>query len=517
MDIELDTVVEAFTEAVDAWNAGEEEVRTCARRLADARGADDELFRRLLQSRDRREAAQRQLAVSVTRWIGMGGGLELVDPPGKDVRAPSPAVAHPLPPASPPVPAERTSPERPAPAAAAPLPVRETSPEPSAVARNPPARASGEALGRTHPEPPPSATPPAAAPPAPPASREALERLARTGVGGAVPSPGRSPLEIGHAHLASLLDAMKGRLTEGALGRVRAWWRDVDQLLALPRRDQRQSLELLTARLRGLQERTFGAPVDDLFPLLSAWSRRHEPGSVYGLRQSDVPRHGGWDADADRILAGRFAVGAARPARNPERALEALDSCDLQALDPAPLRQAVLRALKDGLAPDDPRLLRRLEGRYAHLKGERKLSRVRKALLRKGKDMGSPARDPDVPPDWAHRGLTEGRVAVIVGGVQKVDARERLKHAFGFGRLEWVDADPHTLDSLASRLDSGSVDLVVITRYGGHIIDQKLIQGDIRDDLSRWVRIESYGATAVRLAMERQWRGLADPDARAEA
>lgn len=94
-----------------------------------------------------------------------------------------------------------------------------------------------------------------------------------------------------------------------------------------------------------------------------------------------------------------------------------------------------------------------------------------------------------------------------MGGDPRPSNRDKIRDAFGFARVEWPEHNASVLSRLADRAASGSLDVCIFIRFGGHIVDDTLLQA-VRKDLSRWVRCErGYGVSEVRACMEQQWAG----------
>ncbi len=272
------------------------------------------------------------------------------------------------------------------------------------------------------------------------------------------------------------------------------------------------ALTAVVAALRAAQE----AGVREAGPLVQRArdvQRKADVAYVHGLAREHGPLGASWADDVTATLHDLGLVTApARPAPPSPEALLAAVTPDLGA---AALRRAVRAALDGGVAPTDKRLLAALAGRVGDLTGT-DLKAVRKAHRQRTKASPSkaPADDAHAPgPDWPFWHLTRGRRAAVVGGDPREDARQRLQEAFGFASLDWVDPAPRKLGALKARVAGGRLHVVLINRYAGHTVDNALLRGAVADDLSRWVRTESYGVRAVREAMEAHWRSLSQPAA----
>lgn len=295
--------------------------------------------------------------------------------------------------------------------------------------------------------------------------------------------------------------------------------READRWRSLPRGVQRTLVGLITARLRRAQDELgVGGPrLDDTFSMLSAWSKREQPGWVNGLSRGHAPTRGSWGADAEAYRA-RLPRDEAPPAvrENVERLLAGLTAF-VPEFDMAPegamdavstqFKSLVRHALENGLRPTDPRLIR-LCLPHAALLDDRDFRALRKAL-RDEADSAEADDDegaPPLPPDWAWWGRTRHRRGVLVGGDPREVNRERLEHAFGFAELDWVGAEfkMNNLQMVRDRVRAGKLDLVIILgSFVGHDADDVILPA-ARECAVDWVHVDKgYGIVRVRRAIER--------------
>ena len=295
--------------------------------------------------------------------------------------------------------------------------------------------------------------------------------------------------------------------------------READRWRTLPREVQRTLVGLITARLRRAQDElgVSGPRLDDTFSMLSAWSKREQPGWVNGLSRGHAPTRGSWSADAEAYRA-RLPRDEAVPAvrENLERLLLGLTAF-LPEFDSAPegaidavgtqFKSLVRHALENGLRHADPRLIR-LCVPHAALFDDREFRALRKSLRddAESAEADDDDRSPPLPPDWAWWGRTRHRRGVLVGGDPREVNRERLEHAFGFAELDWVGADfkRNNLQTVRDRVRAGKLDLVIILgSFVGHDADDVILPA-ARECAVDWVHVDKgYGIVRVRRAIER--------------
>jgi len=297
--------------------------------------------------------------------------------------------------------------------------------------------------------------------------------------------------------------------------------------LDFPKEVQRALVGMAVARARYVQDEispalhpiTIDQELDRFFSGMTAFSKREQPGFVFGLRRHHHPVAERWAEDAQRWwaeLAGRLPEPITP---NPERALNTLQqSIDDEAGDEEIVQRA-LEVLDAGVSADDPRFVRMMIPHGAKLGKHTRFKRLRKAL----RDMmtedetiiaESESEESALPAGWVLREHVAGRHAAIVGGDLREDARKRIQDAFGFASLEWITTD-HTrnLQSLASSVKNGGVDFVILLRrFIGHNVDQ-LVLPAARSAEVPWVSVErGYGIQQIKAAIERYLAQSAQQD-----
>lgn len=295
--------------------------------------------------------------------------------------------------------------------------------------------------------------------------------------------------------------------------------READRWRALPREVQRTLVGLVTARLRRAQDELGigGSRLDDTFSILSAWSKREQPGWVNGLSRGHLPTRGSWGADAEAYSA-RLPASVAPPAvkENHERLLSSLvaflpefEEAPTEALDAvnAQFRSLVRKTLDAGVRSSDPRLVK-LCLPHAELFDGVEFRGLRKALREEAEPAEGEDDDkaPLLPSDWAWWGRTRHRRGVIVGGDPREPNRERLEKTFGFGELDWVGTEfkRNDLQTVRDRVRAGTIDIVIILgSFVGHDADEVILPA-ARECGVDWVHVDKgYGVVRVRRAIER--------------
>ncbi len=295
--------------------------------------------------------------------------------------------------------------------------------------------------------------------------------------------------------------------------------READRWRALPREVQRTLVGLVTARLRRAQDEMgiSGPRLDDSFSMLSAWSKREQPGWVNGLSRGHLPTRGSWTADADAYTARLPGGGEAPTVReNAEKLLGAIsafapefESAPAEAMDAVAtqFKGLVRKALDGGVRNTDPRLLRLCSG-HAELFDTQDFRGLRRALREDAEPSEGEDDDkaPPLPPDWAWWGRTRFRRGVLVGGDPREPNRVRLEQSFGFQELDWVGTEGKGkhLQTVRDRLRSGKVDIVIILGgFVGHDADEIILPA-ARECGVDWVHVDKgYGIARIRRAIER--------------
>ncbi len=266
------------------------------------------------------------------------------------------------------------------------------------------------------------------------------------------------------------------------------------------------ALHLLTARLRFLQAEpgrlsdAEGAQVTRLIRRLGAIVQEDRAFYIHGLALWHQPKEGSWLADARRWAA---ELGVAPPA--PEEALARLrEELESGELDDAQIPGRFQAVVDGGMRSNHPELL---DLALPHIELIRK-SGCCKTLLKRLKDkdrkeealeeaLGAGPRELAVEPEVLAR--TQGRRAVILGGDERSDARQRIQQAFGFASVEWERGwEVRRARALAERIRGGSVDcLIVLRRFISHkLVEQVNPAAREAGVLTAWVP-QGYGVRGV--------------------
>ena len=334
------------------------------------------------------------------------------------------------------------------------------------------------------------------------------------------PSPTDIPAEGWHSKLDRVLaDLVPASDLDAEEQRVCAAVSRTDNWSAFPKSVQRLLVGLVASRLRSLQDdhERGSRTINTAFSRLTAFSAREQPGFVFGLARDHKPQHGTWSEDADRYWD---ELADLLPADDPDEPtvgelLHGVEevvpeiSTAPQEMRPTLRRQAVRRiraALEGGVRSRNTRLVNLAAPLLDDLDG-REFRSLRRAIRERGDEVGDDEDDNNpIPDDWAWWGRTRGRRALLVGGDPREPNRQRLQEIFGFDSLEWLatTGKPQSLQSIASRIRRGSVDLLIIlTRFVGHNYDDILLPA-CKDAGVDWVSVDhGYGSARIRQAIER--------------
>lgn len=349
--------------------------------------------------------------------------------------------------------------------------------------------------------PPPPSPPPRLVTPVLPDQDEHVRKIL-----GALPPPS-TPTTV------EAFDEVVRRLV-AALGDTAAWvplTSDVQQMLV--------GYSACFARhLQGIEPTLRSFPADEVqqaFPPLSSFSRTYRPGFVKGLMRDHAPQLGSWLADAQQWWSNLDGVAApAEPVASPGKAtallIEAAESGD----ESATLR-ALYAAIEAGVKPaSNTRLVRALARYPGMLQADPSFKSLRKAIRDQmdadaAGNQDSPAPDEDtdegVAPDlWPHRHINAGKRAIIVGGSRRPEVADRIRGAFGFAEVEWIDFEPRRTAALAEQIRAGTVDtLFLLSRFINHG-HQDILSPACREAKATFVLVSrGYGLAAVRAALEK--------------
>lgn len=339
----------------------------------------------------------------------------------------------------------------------------------------------------------PAAEPEAAPPqPAPPAAIEALR--ARFSGGGAVRFASPPP----PATLRPLFQRLRPPTTSlRSEAEMRAERDHIALILAQLQaagpaspKERHAFLTALAARLRVLQENG-GAVLpglERLFGLMAGHAQEQQLGFVHGLRIDHRPASTpSWSAEAEathlglRLLLGLGTDLPGAEARFAERLTQR----------PQAVKEALQCAIAAGLRADHPALAPHIP------------LPARPASPRTGVE--APSEASTVPIEASLLALTAGKRALIVGGDQRGDCRERLIGAFGFASLDWeTGTKVRRVGATAERLRQGGVDIAIfLKRFISHSLTNQLLPAADKGGVTvAWVD-QGYGAAAVAEALRK--------------
>ena len=304
--------------------------------------------------------------------------------------------------------------------------------------------------------------------------------------------------------------------------RLHAAIRDSDRWRSLPRELQRGVVALCSARLRRLQDdrKLIHPRLEESFSMLTAFSKREQPGYVVGLSRHHKPVRNSWEEDArawwERLRFPPASDIPASPPPNQEKLLTALMGA-LAEMESAPaeqgvaaaadVRRRVREALVGGVSPRDPRLVN-LCAPVVHIFEGPELRNLVHAIQGEPDEPNveeAPERD-EVAVEWAWWGRTRARRAIVIGGEPRELSRQRIQRAFGFADLEWFPAEfrRNSLLTVRDRVRAGKVDLVILLgAFVGHDADEIILPA-CRERGVDCVYVEKgYSIGRVRAAIER--------------
>lgn len=250
---------------------------------------------------------------------------------------------------------------------------------------------------------------------------------------------------------------------------------------------------------------------------------RPPPASPEALQELVEVGIGGVRAPRARRREPSPAAPALRPAATPETALRQVEDLVKRIHGSTRPDDAEARHLRRylevafqtreyagaGLRRDDPRLVR-LVADHVHLLHGDAFKKTRRAVRDAEdaeEDAGASPAD-RLPPGWLDRfgAVTRGRRGVMVGGDPRQPQWDRVKETFGFAELDWIGTEykKKGLERVRERVVTGGVDVVlVLHRWTGHDADA-VLQPTCKERGVTYIPVQqSYGATGIRLAIER--------------
>jgi hypothetical protein len=321
---------------------------------------------------------------------------------------------------------------------------------------------------------------------------------------------GRPPGELTDSE--SLWDELYGLLDACSPANVAMW-------IEFPKDIQKSLVGMVVSRARHIQDeipehlRTadLDTELDRLFSGMTAFSKREQPGFVFGLQRHHHSVGESWSADAFRWWDGLTARLPDPSVLDPDRALQALKDAIGEGGNDDEIVSLALAALDAGVMHDDPTLVKLMTPHMEKLRKHTKFKRLRKAIRDTQeadeafkKEMGEEA--PALPKTWAFRHKVQGKNVVIVSGDLGEEARHRIQDTFKFGSVDWINTEvPEGIQPLPRTIRSGNVEIVIaLGRFLATGWDK---QGRTAAKGSNvpWVEVAGpYTLTAIREAIEQQ-------------
>ncbi|RME28067.1 MAG: hypothetical protein D6798_03235, partial [Deltaproteobacteria bacterium] len=299
----------------------------------------------------------------------------------------------------------------------------------------------------------------------------------------------------------------------------------LDEWATFPKPVQKSLVGMVVARARHLQDEIaedlipmeLTGDLDRLFSTMTGYSKREQPGFVFGLQRHHHPIGVTWLADARRWWTDLIDFLPEPSVLSPERALAELRRRIAAGVDQESILAQVAVVLEAGLPPDDPRLVTATIPLLDALKSEARFKHLRKAIrdtMARDEEADAELADPDtaLPQDWPYEGDVEGRNVVIVGGPVPEAARRRLDEIFRWAKADWVDDHhPRALEKVAERVRDGEIDVVIVLRrFVGADADRVLIPMCEQEGVPVADVQDSYSFTAIRQALEDALADLED-------
>lgn len=309
---------------------------------------------------------------------------------------------------------------------------------------------------------------------------------------------------------AGVRDELERLVTGTSASRIDGWSR-------MPKAIQQALIGLVVARARHVQDEVepdlvpteMTGELDRVFSSMTSFSKREQPGFVFGLQRHHHPRGLTWLADARRWWADLADFLPDPGLLNPDRALAELRRLAARSdVDEETLLAQCGKVLDAGMDPEDPRLVTAMIPHYEALRKEARFKHLRKSIrdLRKFDEQSDAEIESgaELPEDWPLEGMVEGRIAIVVGQPSEA-VRRHLQDCFRWARAEWISGDAgREMEDVVERARKGQIDqVVVLRRFAGLDADRLLLPvcalarvpvADVR---------AGYGVTAVRQALER--------------
>ena len=242
--------------------------------------------------------------------------------------------------------------------------------------------------------------------------------------------------------------------------------------------------------------------------MLTGFSKREQPGFVFGLMRSHSPVTDSWWNDARKWWRDLAELAPGEVTLNPEKALDAFAE-SIAAGEKASEREARLTdVLEAGVNAEDPRLVTLVMDQGEILGRKARYKRLRKAVrdaLEADMVSEQDLRTPGPPESWPLWDQVRGRRAAIIGGDSREHARVRMEEAFQLTETTWITTDhSRHLQTLKDAIEGGRYDLVIVLRrFIGHDVDRVVLPAAKAHEVP-WVIVDrGYGITQIQAAFER--------------
>jgi len=290
-----------------------------------------------------------------------------------------------------------------------------------------------------------------------------------------------------------------------------------DEWASHPKPIQRALVGMVVARSRHLQDEVdeellpmeLTGDLDRLFSTMTAYSKREQPGFVFGLQRHHHPMGLTWLADARRWWADLVDFLPEPSVLSPERALGELRRRIQAGLDEEKVLEHAGVCLEAGISAEDPRMVTMMDPYYDALRKEARFKHLRKSIRdtrkldeKSNAELANP--DSGLPEDWPYEGMVEGRRVAVVGGPLPEEARKRMVEIFKWASVDWVTGDhPRALEDVAEQARDGVIDqVVVLRRFVGNDAERVLIPVCDTAGVPIAEVDEGYGTKAIWQALE---------------
>lgn len=298
---------------------------------------------------------------------------------------------------------------------------------------------------------------------------------------------------------------------DDSCGRLREW-------VSLSSEQKRALIGTVTARARRVQDESDTTQIDrrsldSCFGRLTAFSKAHQPGFVYGLSRTHRPQHGSWLGDAEHwwtVLLEMLPEVPDVDVPDLDRVLARLRNALESASADDEIAAAFVAALDSSAPAEDGQLVDLAAPYFEILQRKSRLKPLRLAARRAREEALAEAEADDgtLPTDWPHFERTRGTRALIVGGERREGTRQRIEQVFGFASVDWVAPPARGEVTIVDRIGRGDVEhVLLLERFLGQDITVRLLPACERAQVLASRVGGGFGVSGVRAALEQRLGG----------